>query len=398
MTRRNDKGFTLIELLVSVVIGTALIGALLQAIFLGLRTMDNANQRIAGANDTQLVASYFTSDVASAESISTTGTTSHAVPSVNASGANSELVAFWTLKTETLFAPPDVMNEAWDLSSTGPTPSSRISVSMADEAIGQSGATGNRVGESVAGTSSIAQSVALTPALLSTVARRPDVSTGSTAGAAELALSKPASAQAQDVMLAHIAVSGGAATTVSAPSTWTLVDSRASGTGVRSLIYRHTAAANEPLGWTWTFNGAHESAGGIAAYSGVNALNGVNAHTNDVNPCGGDTPVLLLSWTDRLGGLGPDEDHQVSYTFHSVAGENLLERRHCTDAGGTPDTTQTLARNLSPAASATAACEPVACGPLTSPVNVTVTLSEPAPLHATNGRIYQLRGTTRTNR
>lgn len=387
--RSNDRGFTLIEILVAVVIGTVLTGALFQAIFVGLRTLDDTNQRIAGSNDTQLVAAYFTSDVASAESVSTTGTTVHRAPTVNGQ-ARGALVVFWALKTETTVTPPDEMVERWDVASTGPTPSSRISLSMADQPISEADSTGDRVAQSTVGTSSIGHAVALSPNLFATVAIS-DVSVPSTAEAASLRLEKPPATQAQDIMLAHIAVSGGSATTVTAPEGWNLVEERASGSSMRSLVYSRPAGGSEP-NWTWTFNGSHESVGSVASYSGAN---GVNSHGNDISPCGGGNPVLLLSWTDR----GTKVAHQVSYNFQSAEGENQLARQHCTGSGGTSDDTQILARNLSATASATAACQPVSCvrAAEDSPVSVTLTLSEPAPLYGTTGRVYQLRGTTRTS-
>jgi prepilin-type N-terminal cleavage/methylation domain-containing protein len=389
MSRRGEAGLTLIELLVSVVIAGILLGALSQATFLGLRTMDATNQRIAGSNDTQLIASYFMSDVASAEAVSATGTTSHAAPSVTTSAANTELVGFWTLKTGTTMTPPDGMTEGWDVASTGPTPTSRITVSMADELNSPIGASGNRVAESVDGTSSLAHTVALSPAGSPAITRR-DASSGSTAGAGSLTLSRPTLTQSGDVMLAQVAVAGGTGTPVTAPTGWTLVESRDSGTAVKSLVYSRTATSIEPLNWTWIFMGNPESAGGVAAYSGAS---GVNAHANETNPCGGETPVLLLNWTDR----GTSLAHEVSYTFQAVTGENQLQRLHCTGTSGAPVDRETLARNLAPSASVTAACQPVGCGPLTSPVSVTITLSEPpAPHQTTGGRVYQLRGTTRT--
>src|SRR5689334_8018942 len=101
MIRRTERGFTLVEIVVAVVITGILLGALGSATIVGLRTIDNTNKRIAGSNDTQLVAGYFTSDVASSERVSTTGTTSHAAPSLSPSSANNVLASFWTLTVGT---------------------------------------------------------------------------------------------------------------------------------------------------------------------------------------------------------------------------------------------------------------------------------------------------------
>jgi prepilin-type N-terminal cleavage/methylation domain-containing protein len=392
--RPNDKGFTIIEILLSVVIGSVVTGALLQAMLIGLRTLDDTNARIAGSNDTQLVAGYFTSDVASAESVSTTGTTAHSAPSVNASGNNSELVDFWAVRGDIALTPPDGMEQVWDAAETSASPSSAFNVVMAREALPSSGASGTRVAESLNGTSSLAHAVSLAPALFSTLTRRAEPSVGRAPSATQFTLAKPTGWQNQDVVLAHLVVSGSTPTpAINAPG-WTLLSTLNSGATVTSLVYKRTVA-NDPAGWTFSLPVGSVNrgwSGGAVAYSGAGT---VAAPTKDVNPCGGDTPVLLLNWTDR----GDDSVHQVSYNFQSTGGENQLERRHCSGQSGTPDQKQTLARNLSPQASASAACQPVGCArdtPGTS-VSVTLTLSEPAPMHGTSGRIYQLRGTTRTN-
>jgi prepilin-type N-terminal cleavage/methylation domain-containing protein len=384
---REERGFTLIELLVAVVISSILTGGMLAAMFVGLRTLDDTTQRIAGANDTQLVAGYFTPDIVSSEAISTTGTTSHAAPSVSASAANSRLVALWALNTGTPVTPPDGMAEAWETQSTGTDPALHVTVSMADQALTATGPTDTRFAESAVGTSSLAHSVALAPAALSTVSRRPAVSAGgTTAAATQITLGRPTGTQTSDVLLAQLAVRGGT-TTVTTPNGWTLVQQRSS-SELRSLIYRHTAASSDPAGWTWIFNSPRESAGGMAAFAGVGT---VGAPASDVSPCTGETPILLLSWTDR----GTTVAHEVVYDLLVVGSETHLVRSHCEGESGTPVSTQTLARELGATASGVAECEPVACGPMTSPVNVTLTLNDPPSMHSTVPRTYQMRGSTR---
>jgi Tfp pilus assembly protein PilV len=390
VTKRNDAGFTIIETLVAVVISTMMIGAITQVAITGMRTLDDTNSRIAGSNDTQLVAGYFTSDVASAETLSTTGATLHSAPSVTTTAPNALVIGFWSLKGGTSLTPPSGMGENWDLASTGPTAASRVTVSMADDAIAPDGATGDWIADSANGTSSITHTVALAPASATAIARR-GVSTGSTgAGATSLTLSPPLLTQSQDRLLAQIAVSG---TTVNTPAGWTVVASRTVGT-ITSVIFSHAAITTDPLNWAWTFNGPGESAGGIVGYSGVSAgVSAVNAFGSDVNPCGGSTPVLLLSWRDRGS---PQTSHEVAYNYATTGGESVLTRSHCTASSGTPRDVETLARNLSGATPAFAACQPATCSPSASPVYVTLTLTEPPPAHETSGRTYQLRGSTRT--
>jgi hypothetical protein len=387
--------------MVAVMLSSVVVAAAFMAIMIGLRTMDNTNKRIAGSNDTQLVAGYFTSDVASAASISTTGTTLHPAPSVNAPNGG-QLLSFWTLKTTTDLTPPDSMARLWNKPSTGPSP---LTVALADEKPSSAGATDARVGESSTGTSGLNQSIALAPSntVLPNITRNADplqaAFANSTAGGSTLNLKRPSAAQNGDLLLAQVAVVGGTANAVANydSSAWQVVDTGVAGTGVRSIIYSHVAAATDPplaTGWTWTFSRPGEAAGGIVAYTGASSA---SAHTQDYSPCGGDTPVLLLSWTDRRGGAaGEDIPNEVSYNFVPDGSENTLVRRHCTGTSGKPVDTQTLARALAPTASAVAECQPVVCGPLTSPVNVTLTLTEPPEAHSSLPRTYQLRGTTRT--
>lgn len=384
MTRRSQRGFTLVETVLSVVISSIIMGALVQATLIGLRTIDNSNQSLAGSNDTQLVASYFTGDVASAESVSLVGTTAHGAPSVAATAGN-QLLTMTAMKTQTLSAPPSGMTEAWDLASDGPVPAQRFSIEMADAPV-DAGPTGTRTTTSEYRTSSIAHTVALEP--VGTISRRA-VSTSRTPGATALTLTKPAGTAVNDMMIVHLAVSGGSDTVVQAPSGWTLVDSRTSGTALRSLVYRKVAVDVLTTSFDFTFNGAREAVGGIVSY--VNVITTVNTKANAVNPCGGNTPVLYLTWTNRDDGVF----NAVNYAFENTEGENRLVRSHCTGASNNPQSRQTLARILASSTAASAACQPSACTPL--PVTVTLSVTEPPPMHESVGRTYQLSATTRTS-
>ena len=67
MSARAQGGFTLIELIVSFTILGIIATGVTEGIMVGLRTTDMTNQRLQQSTDAQLVASYFTTDVQSAD-------------------------------------------------------------------------------------------------------------------------------------------------------------------------------------------------------------------------------------------------------------------------------------------------------------------------------------------
>ncbi len=263
------------------------------------------------------------------------------------------------------------------------------------------------------GTNSITHSVALAPAFLGNVARRA-WSSGTTSGASSLAVAKPLGTAQNDRLLAQVVVAGGPTTTVVAPG-WTLVNSRDAGTALKSLIYQRPATGTD-TSYTFSFMNkqgsdatgvVREAAVGIAAYSGVAASGGINNTALDANPCGGETPVLLLSWSDRHFDPSEDVDLEVSYNATTVGDETHLVRRRCTapsgtDLSGLPSSQQTLATHLAPATafascvSTTAPAGMNAC--LYLPVTVTMSLTEPPEQNQSIGRTYLLRASTRTDR
>ena len=437
VTTRDDRGFTLIEMIVAVVITGIVSAVMLEAMFVGLRTIDDTNKRIAGSNDTQLIAGYFTADVASAITISTSGTRVHESPSVS-TVANGVVVSFWSLNSISSTTLQAGLSQGWNQPSL-----TRFRIAMANEAISPAGPTGTRAAASASPTSSITHTVALTPTSGGAIARRDAKWRTTTATGGETSLlftstAKPATAQS-DRLLAHVAVAGGSTTLVSPPTGWTPVTSRASGSGLRSLIFQKVATSSEP-DYKWDFTDAsgkpvaREAAIGIASFSGVLSTVcatpepgcGLNEARTDANPCGGETPILLLSWTDRraYGDPNPDKNIEVSYSATAVGSETQLVRRRCEAATGTqmsgiPKSEQTLATNLTPAASfascvssppsalvtsttsststtsTTTAAGPDFCSYL--PVTVMMSLSE-VPLRNSPARTYLVRATTRTDR
>ena len=59
----EEAGVTLVELIVAIAISAIIIGAITNAIFVGFRTTDKTTTRLAESHNTQLVATYFPSDV-----------------------------------------------------------------------------------------------------------------------------------------------------------------------------------------------------------------------------------------------------------------------------------------------------------------------------------------------
>jgi len=67
----GDEGLTLVELLLATSI-TAMLGSVIAgAFFVGFKTTDTANQRLAGSQGAQLITSYFPADVGSSSATAT---------------------------------------------------------------------------------------------------------------------------------------------------------------------------------------------------------------------------------------------------------------------------------------------------------------------------------------
>ena len=64
--QRSDAGLTLVELLVATSISGMLAGVIASAFFVGVKTTDTANARLAGSQGAQITRSFFPADVSSA--------------------------------------------------------------------------------------------------------------------------------------------------------------------------------------------------------------------------------------------------------------------------------------------------------------------------------------------
>jgi hypothetical protein len=135
-------------------------------------------------------------------------------------------------------------------------------------------------------TQTSAATPAPTPSGTSGLVTLRNVSTGSTATVStQLALSVPAGVQAGDLMIAQIAVRGGTALTITSPAGWNLVRRDDSSTTVAQAVYSRPvpSSPSEPASYTWTFSGANDAAGGIAAYSGASAAAPIDASNGQGN-------------------------------------------------------------------------------------------------------------------
>ena len=74
MVQRDDEGMTLIELLIAMSVTLLLMATLSSAFALGLKTARGSEQDAGNSADTQLLATFFEWDVASAETVSTSST------------------------------------------------------------------------------------------------------------------------------------------------------------------------------------------------------------------------------------------------------------------------------------------------------------------------------------
>lgn len=129
-------------------------------------------------------------------------------------------------------------------------------------------------------------SASVRAAPVATIALR-GVATGSTTSTSRghVTIGIPAALQANDVMLAQIAVRGGNGSFVTPPAQWTLVRRDNNTNTIVQAIYVHvvTSPLSEPASYTWNFTSGMDAVGGIAAYSGVNTATPVDIAAGQAN-------------------------------------------------------------------------------------------------------------------
>lgn len=86
------------------------------------------------------------------------------------------------------------------------------------------------------------------------------------APATTIAAFKPTGVVSTDVLIASVAVEGGAGVTITPPSGFTLVDRVDNGSALSLAVYVKTAGGSEPSTYTWTFGSARCAALEVRAY------------------------------------------------------------------------------------------------------------------------------------
>lgn len=92
----------------------------------------------------------------------------------------------------------------------------------------------------------------------------------------QITVAKPVSTVGNDVLIASIAVNGGAPATVTPPTGWNLISRTDNDTDVSIISYWKVAGNSEPAAYTWTINSQTRAIGGITRYSGVDTSNPVD--------------------------------------------------------------------------------------------------------------------------
>jgi hypothetical protein len=163
------------------------------------------------------------------------------------------------------------MEPRWNVTSSALDQTNQVRAGLADQAWAGTGAPGTRVADSTAAVDSVVQSLVLNSATEAngSVAWHGSRPAELVTDATKLAFITPANTVKDDAMIVQIAARGGAATSVTPPVGWLLVDARDNGLAIKSMIYERTATSNATETYTWTFGSAPQATGGIVSYGGA---------------------------------------------------------------------------------------------------------------------------------
>lgn len=114
------------------------------------------------------------------------------------------------------------------------------------------------------------------------------------ASTTSIVLTRPASTQTGDVLVA--VVSGDF--TAAAPTGWTTVATAAQAGAVTTRVRTHVADPADPSSWTFTWTGSKKAMGGIAAYSGIDTTNPVDVSATQLKTGNGTShPAASVTTT-----------------------------------------------------------------------------------------------------
>ncbi len=134
-------------------------------------------------------------------------------------------------------------------------------------------------------------------------------------GVSVLTLTYPAGLNADDVLIAQIAVRGNR--TITTPAGWNLIRRTNNGNTLTQAVYWRRSGAANPASSTWNFSASDRAAGSMAAYRGVDPLAPVNIFSARSNGSSSSvtassvSPTVSATW---LVGLYALADGRATYT------------------------------------------------------------------------------------
>jgi hypothetical protein len=125
-------------------------------------------------------------------------------------------------------------------------------------------------------------------------------SASSAANTTEMTLQIPApqGLQSGDIRVSEVAARGTAS--ITAPAGWVLIRTDVSGTPQTQSAYYKVATGSEPTNYTWTLSSSEAAAGGILAYTGVDAQSPIDAQGGQSNSK--STSITAPSITTSVSG------------------------------------------------------------------------------------------------